>query len=246
MRQCGQSTYRSNEDRFRLAVEGRCLLGYETMLVSHTHRFLFVHVPKTAGSSVTEALRPVCHQPEKVWVNRVLAKIGIHVNWFGPLSWKSGRKHTTARQMQKMFPRSVFDGYFKFAFVRNPWDLMVSYYHYLQAQESHHRSTKVLGLGGFREYLKYEMQRNKISQTRFLTDANGELIVDFVGRFEDLAVDFGKICRRLNIDATIEHHNRSTHREYPSYYDDETARWVAEHWQDDIQRFGYEFNSESR
>ena len=215
------------------------------MLISHTHRFLFVHVPKTAGSSVTAALQPFCAQPEKVWFNRMLSSVGLNVNWFGPVTWRRGRKHTTAGQMQRMYPTELFQTYYKFAFVRNPWDLMVSYYHYIQSRPEHHRSTKVQLLDSFEEYLAYEIKRDKISQTRFLMDANGELLVDYVGCFESLREHFNVICSELNIDAELEHRNSSSHCNYQSYYDATTRQMVAEHWQQDIEQFGYSFEGDA-
>ena len=213
----------------------------KNMLISHTHRFLFVHVPKTAGSSVTAALQPFCDQPEKVWFNRMLSSVGLNVNWLGPVAWRRGRKHTTAGQMRRMYPLELFQEYYKFAFVRNPWDLMVSYYHFIQSRTEHHRSTKVLKLDSFEAYLAYEIKRDKISQTRFLMDANGELLVDYVGCFESLAEHFNVIRSALNIDAELEHRNSSNHRDYQSYYDATTRQMVAEHWRQDIEQFGYSF-----
>jgi hypothetical protein len=174
----------------------------------------------------------------------MLSSVGFNVNWFGPVAWRRGRKHTTAGQMQRMYPIGLFQEYYKFAFVRNPWDLMVSYYHYLQSRRGHHRSAKVQSLGSFEEYLAYEIKRDKISQTRFLTDPNGELLVDYVGCFESLAEHFNVICSELNIDTELEHRNSSRHRGYQSYYDATTRQMVAEHWRQDIEQFGYSFEGD--
>ena len=174
----------------------------------------------------------------------MLSSVGFNVNWFGPVAWRRGRKHTTAGQMQRMYPIGLFQEYYKFAFVRNPWDLMVSYYHYLQSRSGHHRSAKVQSLGSFEEYLAYEIKRDKISQTRFLTDPNGELLVDYVGCFESLAEHFNVICSELNIDTELEHRNSSRHRGYQSYYDATTRQMVAEHWRQDIEQFGYSFEGD--
>jgi hypothetical protein len=213
------------------------------MLISHSKKFLFVHVPKTAGLSMAAALNPFCDSPKNALVNRILSRLGINVNWLGPTTTlKYGRIHTTARQMQMIFPNKVFEEYYKFAFVRNPWDLMVSYYHYIQSNTEHHRSQKVQELGGFKQYLEYEIKRNKISQIRSLTDVKGNLIVDFVGHFESLSEDFDVICSTLGITANMEHYNGSKHRDYRSYYDEETKQMVANHWKEDIERFGYNFD----
>jgi hypothetical protein len=121
---------------------------------------------------------------------------------------------------------------------------MVSYYHFILSRSEHHRSAKVQSLDSFEEYLAYEIKRDKISQTRFLMDANGELLVDYVGYFESLGEHFNVICSELNIDAELEHRNSSSHRDYQSYYDATTREMVAEHWRRDIEQFGYSFEGD--
>ena len=153
------------------------------MLISHKHRFLFVHVPKTAGSSIARALQPLSDAPDQRRANRLLPKLGVPVNWL-PVRWRYGRKHTTAQQMKEIFSARVFDEYFKFAFVRNPWDMMVSYYHFLMASPEHHRFAAVQKLGGFREYLKYEIHRGVVSQSHHLCNESGSVLVDYIGRFD--------------------------------------------------------------
>jgi hypothetical protein len=212
------------------------------MLVSHQHKFLFIHVPKTAGASVRDALAPFADEPEKVAVNRALARFGIKTNRCGPLHWRRARSHATAAQLRRVFPRQVFDEYVKFAFVRNPWDLLVSYFHYICSRDHHHRSRKVQRLDGFENYVRYEIQRNKISQSQFVVGSDGQQLVDFVGRFESLADDFQTICRHLQIETSMHRTNTSRHKDYRSYYSDETAQMVADHWHDDIRRFGYSFD----
>jgi hypothetical protein len=212
------------------------------MLVSSQQKFLFVHIPKSAGTSVTAALIEFSDQPEKIWINRLLAKIGINVNWFGPFHWVRGRKHSTARQMKIMYSDSVFNDYYKFAFVRNPWALLVSYYHYIKSNQQHHRSEKVKNIDSFESYIHYEIKRNKINQSRFVTDTFGNDLVDFIGRFESLEKDLGVIFEQLGVEAEISHKNSSTHTDYRDYYTPETAKLVAFHWAEDILRFGYTFD----
>jgi hypothetical protein len=174
-------------------------------------------------------------------VSRLLSRLGVPVTWL-PARWRNGRKHTTALEMRELFPARIFDGYFKFAFVRNPWDYMVSYYHFLSTTPEHHRFPEIRELGGFRDYLKYEMRRGVVSQSRHLCDGSGKVLVDYVGRFESLDEDFQRICSSMGISAKIEHLNKSEHADYRSYYDDETAHWVAEFCAEDILRFGYAFD----
>jgi hypothetical protein len=76
-----------------------------------------------------------------------------------------------------------------------------------------------------------------------LCNENGEMMVDFIGRFENLADDFAYVCNYLNLQATMPFLNKSQHRSYQSYYNDNTRDLIAEHCQKDIALFGYEFES---
>lgn len=213
------------------------------MLISHNHKFIFIHTPKTAGISIRTALEPYCDKPEDVLFNRMLSTVGINVNWFiGPVAWRRGRRHTTAAQVKIMLPHDIFDEYFKFAFVRNPWALIVSYYHYIKLKDTARRSAIVNMMSGFDEYLLYEIKRNKFSQSKLLTAKDGTLLVDYVGRFEDLYKDYENICSKVGIVANIPHSNKSVHSDFRSYYTDESAQLVADHWAEDIDRFGYSFD----
>ncbi len=212
------------------------------MLISYSHDFVFVHVPKTGGSSITQALNPYANQPAQYLINRLLDRLGIHVNYLGSQRMRRFRTHATAMQLRRHLPAKVYNGFFKFAFVRNPWDRMVSYYSFLAGRPNHHRHQRVVSLGGFREYLLYEIARSKTTQKSILSDQSGQLIVNFVGRFESLRTDFAQICRHLGIPFQLEHVNKTIHRDYREYYDRQTIRLVQDHFWEDIEFFQYTFD----
>lgn len=216
------------------------------MIVSYSHQFLFIHVPKTAGASIHQALLPYAHDTTNHWMNRFLRLFGIHVNHFTHYKAKLFRGHSTAGEVRSQLPRHVYDNFFKFAFVRNPWDLLVSYYHYIRRKQTHHRHGHVLRLQSFEEYVDYEVRRNRVSQKRFVTDENGEILVDFIGRFESLREDFAYVAQSLRIPARLDHFNKSEHRDYRSYYNDHLIELVAEHFREDIEMFGYTFDDARR
>jgi hypothetical protein len=212
------------------------------MLLSYSHRFAFIHIPKTAGGSMSEAIGRHCEPVTGYWANRWLDRVGIHVNHYAPLRWKRFRTHTSAAIFQRHLPAAVFDELFKFSFVRNPWDLLVSYYHFVRKSPGHHRSGVANRLQSFEEYALYELRRNKISQTGMLTDRRGRLLVDFVGHTETIRWDFATICDRIGLEAELPHVNRSGHRDYRDYYTDRLIARVGAHFAEDIERFGYTFD----
>ena len=217
------------------------------MLISHTHRFAFIHIPRTAGCSVSVALGRHGENVMGYWANRWLDRVGIHVNHYAPLRWRRFRLHTSAAILRRQVPADVFDGLFKFTFVRNPWAMLVSHYRFLTTNDAHHRSRLARRLGSFADYVDYEIRRDKISQSRMVTDRHGRLLVDFVGRMESLEQDFATICRRIGVEANLPHLNRSagsrsTEEDYRNSYDDRLIDRVADHFAEDIERFGYRFD----
>lgn len=219
------------------------------MLVSHKHRFAFVHVPKTGGCSIARALAPHAEPIMGFWMNRWLDRVGIHVNHYAPYPMRRFRIHTPAETLRRHLPADVFDGLFRFAFVRNPWDLLVSYWLFVGSTPRHHRSRLTNGLGSFEHYVDYELRRGKISQSRMLCDRHGALLVDYVGRFESLHQDFAHVCRRLGLAVTLPHVNRTSVRDradWRSYYSPALAARVADHFAEDIERFGYRFETGHR
>ncbi len=210
------------------------------MLLSHSHRFLFVHVIKTGGVSVGEALGRYADFPSRSLWKRVRWRLGLAPRH--PLA--SLPAHATAAELRAVLPAAAFDGYFKFAFVRNPWDWNVSYYHYVRQNRAHRLHALVVRMSGFEEFLAWRVEHAWLLQKSFVADARGGLLVDFVGRFEDLEEDFGKVCAATGVRATLPHLNRSRHPDYRRHYTERTRRLVEEAWAEDVRFFGYQFDPE--
>jgi hypothetical protein len=213
------------------------------MLISHTHRFAFIHVPKTGGCSVKLALAPFATDVLRYVPNRWLDRCGIHVNYFAPWPFKRFRTHTPAAILHRELPPDVYADLFTFAFVRNPWDLLVSSYHFLRRDRSHRRGRLADRLGSFERYVDYELRRGKLQQSRMLTSRHGRLLVDFMGRFETLEADFAAICRHLRVSAQLPHVNAMPRADYRTHYTPRLAATVADGFGEDIERFGYAFDS---
>jgi len=214
------------------------------MLISHAGRFAFIHVPKTGGCSISQALAGWQEPVHDYWLNRWLPFVGIHVNHFAPYRKKRFRLHTTAAVLRGQLPAEVFAGLFKFAFVRNPWDMLVSRYAFLLNTPRHHSHRRAVRFASFAEFVECELARGKAFQSRFVCDRRGNLLVDFVGRFESLREDFARICGRLGIVAHLPHVNRSRRddrRDWRDAYTPRLAARVAAHLAEDIERFGYRF-----
>jgi hypothetical protein len=211
------------------------------MLLSYQPAFLFVHIEKAAGSSIQVALRPFA----PVLTN---ARWRRRLNWLGPLN-RLGLyremefpQHTNARTVQRCLPAPMYDGLFKFAFVRNPWDRLVSRHAHLLRSTNRRRHDLVKRMNSFEDFIAWEIKRQSAYQFEYVTDKAGRSIVDFVGRYERLSEDFSKVCVRLGINAELPHANISEHRDYRTYYTPKTRELVARHFQRDIELFGYDFD----
>lgn len=218
------------------------------MLLSYSHKFIFFHVTKAAGTSVKKALQNYSQEPEQFKIRRPPKLLHNQLN---PLyeMWESCLWHAKAKEVKKELTEEVYNNFYKFAFVRNPWDWQVSMYYFILKETSHIRHELVKSMSGFEEYLEWVIDtKNPYPKgaTKFqkdiITDYDGKLIVDFVGRYETLLQDFQYICQVLNIDASTPHLNSSNHRDYRSYYNGKTRRIVEEYFQEDIELFGYTFD----
>ena len=208
------------------------------MLLSLEKRFLFVHVPKTGGTSIAQALSPWVVHPPRTPVNKLLSQFRIQRDPSKVLLRTHGSLAYAYSQLNPEFADSLF----KFAFVRNPWDRLVSEYSFILARPSHRRHSKVKALPNFLAYLHYARQRPDSScQARMLASRPGSPDIDLVGRFENLSADFEAICARIGIDAPLPHLNKTKHHNYREFYDRESQSFVSEAWADEIQKFGYEF-----
>jgi chondroitin 4-sulfotransferase 11 len=153
--------------------------------------------------------------------------------------------------------------YFRFCFVRNPWDRVVScYVEKIKTDPGY--TTRFFRDGVFVGFIPYgvfragmsfqsfveaiagipdeEADRHFRSQHTFVTDARGELLVNFVGKLEQSAEDFAHVLRRLGRDPSeVPHLNRSDHSDYKSFYTPRTMELVRQRYERDITLFGYDF-----
>jgi hypothetical protein len=217
------------------------------MLLSLKYNFLFVHIAKTGGTSIRKALwRYQWIDPYRLpqfLCSRISSMTGHKIGAKFP-------RHAKIIAAQEMLPREVFERLFKFAFVRNPWDLQVSSYHHIR----HERPRLITHIDSFEAFLRwkfdptrppqYHADMSTELQSDYLIDLHGNRIIDFVGRHEFLEKDFETACHLMGIrPPKLPHSRKATDRrkDYRSYYTDTTAQLIADHYQMDIENFGFQF-----
>lgn len=217
------------------------------MLLSHRYRFLYVHIAKTAGTSVRAALQR--HMWADPWrIPMFICSRMSHLSGHR-LACKLPR-HAKAIAAREMLPHDFYQSLFKFCFVRNPWDLQVSSFHHIRRE----RPQLMHGIDDFAAFIRYKfdperpyqyhMDISAERQSDYVTDQHGNSIIDFVGRYERLEEDYAYILRRIGLRVTPLPQRRAAtdRRDYRHYYTDDTAQQVAAHYRDDIERFGYSFD----
>ncbi|HVZ51734.1 MAG TPA: sulfotransferase family 2 domain-containing protein, partial [Pseudolabrys sp.] len=163
-------------------------------------------------------------------------------------------RHVPYTEYEKANPRK-FREYFKFCFVRNPWDRLVSSYFYLRkggagGQDKVWADRHMPQYADFADFVRRWVNEDNIRtwvhfqpQHSFVCDESLRTRMDFIGRVETIEADFDHVRRRLDIDATLKFTNSSGHRHYGEYYTDELRERVASVYADDIAIFGYEFEA---
>lgn len=206
------------------------------MLISRKYRFIFVHIYKNAGTSISTALMPFAVAPLPYQLYRILKKVGLSIRNPQPCPL-----HLQASELMKVIGEENFRSYFSFAIVRNPWDWQVSLYNYSLKTPGHYQHEFIKSLGSFTAYLDWRCTKEVRYQKDFIYSQNGEQLVKYIGRYECLDDDFREICARIGISASLPRLNISREKPYQEYYTSETIELVHKAFMLDIETFGYEF-----
>ncbi len=182
--------------------------------------FIFIHITKTAGTSIGNA-------------------IGLPV-----------KHHLTAREVIAKIGKQQWNDAYKFTFVRNPWDKMVSLYEYRRKKDktkitSRNIPFKVwvkLTLGPDSDPYYYNNIKSFQPQVEWLKDDKGVIAIDFIGKFESIRSDFEQIRQTIGTSVELPHLNATKRSNYRDYYDDETRRLWRDWYHEDIERFAYTFD----
>ena len=193
-------------------------------MINHKDKFIYIHIPKTGGSSVEKCLL----ENEGIEVMPSLRFMPKDIREKYVIGSFGGNHHFPLHKFEKEFQEQ----YFCFTFVRNPFSRAVSEFLWLK------KECKIT----FETFKTFAQQGSPIpwhEQTQYsFINKN----IDFVGRFENLQEDFGIVCNKIGISSLeLPHTNKTKHKHYTEYYDEETKQIVAEKYAKDIEYFGYKF-----
>ena len=214
------------------------------MIISLGRKYIFVHAPKTAGTSMALALEARAMKDDIMLGDTPKAvkrrKRLRDVKTAGRL-WK----HSTLADVDGLVTPAQMDDAFIFTLVRNPWDRMVSYYHWLQKQKFEHYAVTLAQTKTFTDFVQDAVILASFKATparHYVTDASGKERCNAYIRIEHFPQDVFYLVDHLKFDLDLEHVNKSERSaDYQSYYTETTRAAVQMACSEDIKRFGYSF-----
>tara|TARA_Y100000389_G_C17454498_1_gene517151 strand:+ start:1353 stop:1988 length:636 start_codon:yes stop_codon:yes gene_type:complete len=207
-------------------------------MIDFRNKFIFIHVHKAAGKSISRAL-------ERNHFSNIINKSDYlyyhYKKHFGKKYIVSEidniKKHSQAIDY-KTYLKDDYAKYFKFAFVRNPFDWQVSQYFYMKEKKVHFQHEIVKNMN-FRDYIVWRCQEDLQLQTDYLLDSNNNVIVDFIGKVENIQYDIKKVEQNIGFKLNLPHINKSEHSRSTEYYDDFTLNLVVENFKKDFKLLKY-------
>ena len=214
------------------------------MILSRGRRYIFVHIPKTGGTAMALAL-----EGRAMADDILIGDTPKAVRRRGRLKGieTAGRlwKHSTLADIEGLVTREEMGDFVIFTLVRNPWDRMVSYYHWLKAQSFDHPAVALARDVSFADFLRYPETVATIKANpygSYLRDGSGRERAGHFVRIEHFEEDFAPVAAHLGFSVTLERVNQSDRdRDWRGNYDAALAAHVAELCAEDIARFGYGF-----
>ncbi|WP_199769996.1 sulfotransferase family 2 domain-containing protein [Helicobacter canadensis] len=188
---------------------------------------IFIHIPKVAGTSIERVV-------------------------FESSKWLVGHKKAIDYIKKD---KDKFESLFSFAFVRNPFDRTVSAFHYLKGRsctlgDKRWADIHLKDYENFNDFalaLENKTVRDKIlswmhfvPQYRFVCDENRSILVNFIGKFENIEKDFEVVKKQLKINRDLVHANSSSHESYKKYYNEQTYQIISEIYRNDFELFDYD------
>lgn len=231
------------------------------MIISHKHQYIFLKTTKTAGSSIEISLSRFCGPDDIITPltkkdENTRKELGIYPrNHTRPLSLteytyddffnlvlkrkkpkakKIFWNHINAKEIRKIVGKKVWNNYFKFCFVRNPWDRAISRYYWNQEKT------------GKSEKIKESLTKNDPNSNFPIYTIDGEIAVDYVGKYETLMDDLEFICNKLNIPfdgwlPKAKGNARKDRRHYSEILTPAQANLIKEKCAKEISWFDYDF-----
>lgn len=210
------------------------------MVYSSKKKFVFIHIPKTAGTSLRVVLNRHAAGPGLGnFLSRRIGRLfpGLERRVF--YRWRTFEPHLRYAEVQDLLPAAELSACFKFCFVRNPYERLVSFFRHIETHTEHPYHRRVAGWGGFQGLVAHLAELAEPSQRAFVVDRDGRPAMDFVGRFERVGEDFAAVAEKLGIESRLPHRNANPTARWRDFYTEELRREVRRFYAEDFEAFGY-------
>jgi hypothetical protein len=213
------------------------------MILSHGRQYIFIHIPKTGGTSMALALESRAQKQDIMLGDTPKAK--RRRSRVDPAQ-AAGRlwKHSTLADIDGLATPAQIDTYFTFTLVRNPWDRVVSYYHWLREQGFDHpavRLSKSHDFSGFINHPHTQLSLKSAPYSFYMTDLRGREHCNAYIRLEHFDQDAQPLWDHLGFRLELSHETRSNRVGYHRYYTQADADLIGQVCASDIARFGYSY-----
>lgn len=231
-------------------------------MISHKHKFIFIHIPRTSGSSIEEAFdyrknsqgREIFkgHQDHRTIKDITPFSISNFSDYknrsinlvkrFNPVNYKINRtKYAIVNQKQ-------FNSYFKFVIVRNPFSRLYSWFNACtNGQKMHFKKLGIPQNISFEDFLyKFAGHSNLKTQMDYITDYKGKIPFDFIGRFEDLDLVHrtlrAEIYKNVRFDLVAAVNNKKVDPlHYRKFYNSDSRKFIQDIYAEELNYFNYDF-----
>lgn len=232
------------------------------MPFSSKQNLLFIHIPKNAGKSIESAFEMVSDSlianPRtrsslnlfSKWLLNITQRDEFRRSLFGAFDYVLCAQHLTVNEILSLnlVPYEKFRAAFKFAIVRNPYDRALSTFRHFSGANP--------DLGEFKEFwsgesVGHSLDHNFLAhmrrQSEFVLDQWGEIAVNKILRYENLAADFTEMCEEWSLIhkglGEIRTHEKL---DYRTFYDAEAAKLILKRFRQDFEFFGYHEDFQKR
>jgi len=226
------------------------------MIISHSKQFVFVHIYKTGGTSIRNCLIKYGTMRQRIFhefkptrkLILLLNRTVLNHRWSDEdfKTFLGIHNHALAREIKEYMGEELFNQYFTFSVVRNPWDWQLSLYFFSKRINWNTKYYESSNKFNFKDYLKFHLDNQPPLLLDFVTDLEGNIIVDKICKVENIDQDFKEILEKLGMDSSkivVPQKNVSSNRErdYRIKYDQESADLVGDYFQKDVDYFKYSF-----
>ena len=226
-------------------------------MISHKYKCIYIHIPKCAGTSIERAIGHYENYEGRGWqdqrsitnIERTIAATPAslrmdRIKKVLPIGRFRGRSRRNPNN-ELVVTKKQYQEYYKFAIIRNPWERAFSFYQGIIRDPIHWRRYNITPECSFAEFLRDYAGKGLLRrQTYWLKSIDGSINLDFIGRFETLQQDFGKICNDLNIaEIYLPHILKGSNTNHLTHYDEEAIEIIFDSYREEIELFGFTLHS---